>query len=176
MNHTMGRIGLVLLLCTVCTGVPAQTCRSDIPATAPDSHFVDNGDGTVTDVATGLMWKQCLEGVSGTGCTSGSVTSMTWQQALQRGVDAAFAGHTDWRLPNMNELESLVERRCDDPAINARFFPNTPGNSWVWSSSPDAYRPSHAWSVFFYNGFVLSYNKESGDPGDPHIRLVRAGQ
>ena len=123
------------VLCSLVMAMPAvaaQACRDDIRATAPDSRFSDNGNGTVTDLATGLIWKQCAEGLSGAGCTAGSSL---------------------WRLPNKNELASLIERRCYAPAINARFFPNTP-SSWFWSSSPNAYDSDNAWFVDLSHGGV----------------------
>ena len=148
----------------------AQTCRDDIPATAPDSRFTDNGDGTVSDSATGLIWKRCLEGQSGSTCT-GSPQSFTWQQALEHARDAVFAGNSLWRLPNKNELESLVERRCYGPAINLTYFPNDPGWGVVWSSSPNAGDFDGAWSVGFYNGYVGYHFKNDGN----YVRLVRGG-
>jgi len=149
----------------------AQTCRDDIPASAPDSRFTDNGNGTVTDLATGLIWKQCAEGLSGAGCLSGSTMRFTWQQALQHAADAVFAGSSLWRLPNKKELASLVEQRCDDPAINTRYFPNTP-SAWFWSSSPTAYSLNGAWDVAFFNGYVNYYPKGYFNA----VRLVRGGQ
>ncbi len=149
--------------------------RPDLPhghrGLGPDSRFSENGDGTVTDAATGLIWKQCAEGLSGAGCTAGSLSTFNWQQALQRAADAVFAGSSLWRLPNKNELASLVEQRCYDPAINSRFFPNTP-SSWFWSSSPNADSPSDAWSVYFSSGYVEYYYKYYA----AYVRLVRGGQ
>lgn len=155
------------------TGHAAQTCRDDIRATAPDSRYQDNGNGTVTDRATGLIWKQCAEGLGGAGCTTGSAQSFTWQAALQHAEAAVFAGSSLWRLPNKNELASLVERRCFEPAINATFFPNTPSSEF-WSSSPDAYVYSEhrAWFVGFDDGDVNDGSKR----GTLYVRLVRGGQ
>jgi hypothetical protein len=167
-------IGWALGLLLAAGTAAAQTCRDDIRATAPDSRFIDNGNGTVTDLATGLIWKQCAEGLSGSGCATGSATHFTWQQALQHAAAAEFAGATDWRLPNKNELVSLVEQRCYDPAINARFFPNTPSDVF-WSSSPCAYHSLSAWCVYFGylgNGYVNYLDKD----GALHVRLVRGGQ
>jgi hypothetical protein len=144
----------------------AQICRDDIPATAPDSRFEDNGDGTVTDLATGLIWKQCTEGLSGRDCTTGSPSTFTWQQALQHAAD-----NSPWRLPNKNELASLVERRCYRPAINTNFFPNTPWN-WFWSSSTYAYSLGSAWYVDFGYGQVDDFVKFASE----YVRLVREGQ
>ncbi len=170
MRKQMGWVMILSLVLGMATA-SAQTCRPDIAASAPDSRFSDNGDGTVTDAATGLIWKQCAEGLSGTGCTVGNLSTFTWSQALQRAADAVFAGSSLWRLPNKNELASLVEQRCYDPAINSRFFPNTP-SSWFWSSSPYANYPGYAWYVSFSNGYVDYHSK--GYAG--HVRLVRGGQ
>ncbi len=162
---------LVLLLAVAMAPALAQTCRDDIPASAPDSRFTANGDGTVTDRATGLIWKQCAEGLSGADCLTGSATNFTWQQALQHAEAAVFAGSSLWRLPNKKELASLVEQRCYAPAINSRFFPNTP-SSWFWSSSPYAGYSYDAWVVYFANGDVYGSYKRSSD----EVRLVRGGQ
>ena len=159
--------GLVLGLTTAA----AQTCLNDIKATAPDSRFTDNGNFTVTDRATGLIWKQCAEGLIGAGCATGTPVTFTWQQALHQAADAVFAGSTLWRLPNKNELASLIERRCYDPAINARYFPNTP-DGWFWSSSPYAYYSYHAWYVDFGYGYVSGFIKDNAF----YVRLVRGGQ
>ena len=174
-----------LLLCCIfsAAGVHAeQFCSLDsIPASTPDSQLVDNGDGTVTDNTTGLMWKKCLEGVSGNNCETGTPDNFTWKKALQQPIivnsSDGFAGHTDWRLPNINELVSLVEEQCSDPAINLNLFPNTP--SWyVWSSSPSVDNSvqcnlSCAWYVHFEYGLSVigsrfNYYLYS-------VRLVRGG-
>ncbi|WP_295457261.1 DUF1566 domain-containing protein [uncultured Thiodictyon sp.] len=169
-------LAAVLLLSAVGAGAVAQTCNTRIPSTAPDSRFTEHGDGTVSDAATGLMWMQCTVGVSGVGCLNGAAATFTWQNALQQAMvanAAGVAGHTDWRLPNKNELESLVERRCYAPAINATYFPNMPPSSVVWSSSPFAYRAYYAsWYVNFGDGSV-SFGVRSSTV---HVRLVRGGQ
>lgn len=188
-----------LLLCCMFSAVSlqaAQTCKSDsIPASTPDSQLVDNGDGTVTDSKTGLMWKKCIEGVFGNNCENGITTLFTWQQALQHpetiNVGIGFAGYNDWRLPNIRELISIIEEQCYEPAINLNRFPNTPSStsaSIIWSGSPyliGGY-DGFAWYVNFYHG--LSYvTYRSGNfyyYGDPNItyngigfavRLVRGG-
>jgi hypothetical protein len=152
----------------------AQVCKYDsIVATAPASRFTDNGNGTVTDQATGLQWKRCSEGQtwSDRSCT-GTASTPTWQQALQRADTASYAGRDDWRLPNINELKSIVEEACYDPTIDLAVFPATPSSGY-WSSSPyaDHTYPS-AWSLSFNYG-----NDEYGYNGNAfQVRLVRGGR
>jgi len=150
-------------------------CRNqnEIPATTPDSRFNEHADGTLTDTQTGLMWAQCIEGMSGSGCTTGSADTYTWQAALNRADSSTLASYHDWRLPNINELVSIVEEQCYDPAINLSIFPNTPTiASNFWSASPYANLSNSAWAVFFYNGMSGVYGRDSS----LYVRLVRDGQ
>jgi len=173
-THFMG-----ILLATLMLGAQpllAQTCNGSITASAPDSHYTDNGDGTVTDSQTGLMWRQCSEGQGTvlTECDTGSAATYTWQGALQRAQTVngvGFGGHNDWRLPNRNELVSLIESRCISPAINETVFPNT-GVLGYWSASPNASSSDGAWNVVFYSGRVSSLDKNNA----LYVRLVRGGQ
>jgi hypothetical protein len=139
------------------------------------SQLVDNGDGTISDMQTGLMWKKCVEGVSGNGCAAGSAASFNWQQALEQpgtvNSGEGFAGYHDWRLPNIKELTSIVEEQCSNPAINSNRFPNTP-SSYVWSGSPYANYSGLAWYVDFGNGYSYGGNRSVND----QVRLVRDGQ
>lgn len=171
------RISLYMIICIFCI-VPtifAQTCNPLIPASTPNKQLIDNGDGTVSDVKTGLMWKKCLEGVTGTGCDSGTATFFTWQQALEQpqsvNDSGGFSGHNDWRLPNIKELSSLIEKQCSGPAINLNRFPNVPDNDKCWSSSPHL-DTLDAWFVDLSFGFWLPAARYA----NYHVRLVRGGQ
>lgn len=166
---------LFLFLLIPFRSAQAQTCNANMVASTPDSQLTDNGDGTITDTATGLMWKKCMEGVTGNLCDTGAAADFTWQTALQQpGVinsGGGFAGNTDWRLPNIKELSSIVEEKCFDPAINLTKFPNTP-SSVVWSGSPDANYSGSAWFVYFNAGDSYDHGRDySGQ-----VRLVRGGQ
>ena len=116
---------------------------------------------------TGLEWKRCAEGLMwiGTGCI-GRANTWTWQGALQHAN--AVSG---WRLPNLNELHSIVERCRMDPAVNQQVFPGTPSSDF-WSAKPVANLPGRAWFVDFNYGLAIwsdnSHNKR--------VRLVRGGQ
>ena len=174
------RNGLFLIFCLFLVtmysaDIYAQTCKpASIPASTPDSQLVDNGNGTIEDTKTGLIWKKCVEGVTGYMCDSGNPLTFNWQQALEQpGIvnSSGFAGYSDWRLPNIKELRSIVEEQCFGPAINLNRFPNT--QSWYfWSGSPNASYSIYAWGVDFYNGYSGNGYRDSS----LRVRLVRGGQ
>ncbi|CAK0741490.1 hypothetical protein CCP4SC76_1100009 [Gammaproteobacteria bacterium] len=134
--------------------------------------LMDHGNGTVTQNATGLMWAQCSEGQSGTGCTTGHETYMPWDQALTAAKNSRLGGYSDWRLPNAKELQSLVDYSRYSPSIDIGYFPNTPA-SYFWSSSPSAYYPQFSWPVYFFDGPVSGGYGRSGGLA---VRLVRGSQ
>ena len=169
------RTFFVIFFCVFAAATVHAACNSNIPASTPDNQLIDNDNGTVTDSKTGLMWKQCVEGLSGSNCGTGSADSFTWQQALQQpgtiNNDGGFADYTDWRLPNIRELHSIFEEQCSSPAINATRFPNTP-NSDVWSGSPVATVSACAWYVNFNGGYSGSDSRDDLLA----VRLVRNAQ
>ena len=159
-------------LCVVSTVGLAQTCPSGVPPVAPDSRYsIDAVAGVVTDLSTGLMWTRCSEGQSGADCTAGTATNQRWTQALTLANSANYAGFEDWRLPNAEELFSLVETGCWSPSINTVAFPNTPSSSY-WSSTTFAPDVSLAWSASFNSGSLNASNKVD----IRQVRLVRGGQ
>jgi hypothetical protein len=96
------------------------------------NDFVDNGDGTITDRATGLMWQKADSG-----------KAMDWEEALAYAEGLECGGHSDWRLPNAKELQSIVDYTrapaATDPAKRgpaiASVFGLTEPESWFWSST-----------------------------------------
>lgn len=164
-------------------GAPApsgQACTAGHPnanvvESTPSADFTDNGNGTVTHAKTGLMWKQCVEGLSGAACATGAATEMTWSNALAAAEFSSFAGFTDWRLPNLKELHSIVETCGYSPAINQSMFPATPApgfGSVFWSASTYTPSPGNAWVFVFGNGGGVGTSKASLI----FSRLVRSGQ
>jgi hypothetical protein len=104
------------------------------------SDFIDNKDGSVTDLRTSLTWAKCSIGQtytsSSNSCSgSGALSYATWGNALAAADSYSINGITGWRLPNIKELGSLVDRSCAEPAINLTLFPNTI-SSVYYSSTP----------------------------------------
>ena len=141
--------------CTDATGavISCTGTGQDGEFNAGQPHdYTDNGDGTVTDNATGLMWQKCTVGLSGEDCATGTATTQaSWTAALATCNDLSLAGHTDWKLPNINELESIINRQYVNPAIDRTTFPNTQSGNY-WSSSTYVGSQSIAWLVNFYSG------------------------
>lgn len=124
-----------------------------------DRGFTDNGNGTVTDNDTGLIWQKAEGG------------SMTWDSAITYCESLSLTGNNDWRLPDIKELESIADDSKSNPSINTTYFP-TANPSYYWSSTTSVYSPTSAWGVYFYDGNVGFYEKL----GSNHVRCVRGGQ
>ncbi|MBA5248112.1 MAG: DUF1566 domain-containing protein [Gammaproteobacteria bacterium] len=150
--------------------INAQTCNSNVKDDWQNNRYIDNGDGTILDKFTKLIWKQCAEGLSGDDCATGGAIAANWQQALQQANSSIFAGKLNWRLPNLKELLSLVRLNCISPAINEALFPSNPAK-YFWSSSPFMKDSSQAWAVTFYKGYYSNINRNNSH----RFRLVNAG-
>ena len=88
------------------------------------NDFADNHDGTITDRASGLTWQQADDG-----------KARNWQESLAYCEDLNLAGHDDWRLPNVKELESIVDYSRPEPAIDTGLFSIRDPKGWFWSST-----------------------------------------
>ena len=136
--------------------------------------FVDNEDGTVTDKETGLMWevKESKDDTPDYGNPRDADNDYTWENALSLCENLSLAGYDDWRLPNRNELQSLVDYSQYNPSIDTTFFPNTVSSGY-WSSTTHAGYPGDAWLVSFDYGWV---GHGLGKSYYGYVRAVRAGQ
>ncbi len=151
-----------------------------------DRFVIRNRGATVFDKQTGLEWQRCPEGFvfsdGGTNtsfaddhCAIGANYSFTWQQALQdaKSLDQGpgYAGATDWRVPNVKELRSIIEEACDAPAVELAVFPDTPPVEF-WSASPNIGNPGFHWYVDFALGGIAFYDSNVSRL----VRLVRDGE
>ena len=131
------------------------------------SRFEVHGD-TVYDKTTDLTWTRCSYGQhwsEGGGC-SGSVKLLDWDSA----IGLHLQGDANWRLPQRDELQSIVAANCKRPAINETAFPGTPSIQY-WTSTASG--PSYAWVVFFRTG-MPTWNFLKTTPFA--VRMVRTGR
>ncbi len=144
------------------------------------NEFVDNGDGTITDKATGLMWMQ-----------NDSGKGMTWPDALSYAENMNFAGYSDWRLPNAKELQSIVDytrspattnSAAIDPLFHCTQITNEAGEPdypFYWSSttfcsqSPDngthAIYVSFGRAMGYWQGSWIDVHGAGAQRSDPKV-------
>lgn len=137
-------------------------------ATWPNPRFTVNGD-CVTDNLTGLMWAKDANLPNG---------NLSWQGALDYVASlnsgSGLCGQHDWRLPNVNELESMVNADLPNSAtwLSTQGF-NKVQTDFYWSSSSDAvFANNVAWIVDMPNGFVIATEKYKNE----YVWPVRSGQ
>lgn len=142
---------------------------SDYQPADSQPSYTDNGDGTVTDNRTGLMWVRDP--------VAASISAAdTWENAInacESGIGNAgtYAGYTDWRLPNAKELVSIADYSGANPTINATYFLNTVSASY-WSSTSVQALSIYAWILNFANGTLGPNDKISA----VYVRCVRGGR
>ncbi|RRJ85273.1 DUF1566 domain-containing protein [Aestuariirhabdus litorea] len=153
--------GLCGALTCVAGGLSAaeqQQCVDSGRASTPTERFAIFDDGTVRDRVTGLLWKRCAVGQSwdGTTCREAPRKQVkswfSWQgaKAMVARLNDPSQKH-QWRMPSISELKTLVESRCQKPAINLELFPNAP--AWpFWSSSELSSNPDYVWRIDFSSG------------------------
>lgn len=137
-------------------------------AEQPTARFIISEDGAeVTDNTTGLIWRRCPEGMTASihGCI-GVPGLYNLEEALEQAAKVARSTGKPWRLPKVDELQSIVDPTRRDPSIDTDIFPGTPGAPF-FTSSPDG---ALIWYVSFYIGKVFS--EYSAIPN--HVRLVRS--
>jgi len=114
------------------------------------NFFTDNGNGTVTDGKTNLVWQKCSAGQNNDATCSGTASTPNWQTALTTCKNLSLASKT-WRLPSTNELLSLVDKSKMSPSIDIAVFPTTAAE-YYWSSSTSVFNTAWAWLVSFNGG------------------------
>jgi hypothetical protein len=160
------------------------------------NDFVDNGDGTITDRATGLIWMKVDSGAFNVGPYSDG--TLNWEQALDWAENLAYAGRDDWRLPDAKELQSIVDYTraptvTYTAAIDVNYFDVTEMESYFWASTTHCDGPASTygtWGAYVAFGRAMGYmemppnsgqyqyidvhgagaqrgDPKSGDPNDP---------
>ena len=119
----------------------------------------------VIDSNTKLQWQDDYSD------NGGNIKSATWADAISYCENSSLGDYTDWRLPNKNELLSLVDYGKYNPSIDTNKFTNV-GSSYCWSSTTGADYSDSAWVVDFDDGYTNGNGKSSTN----YVRCVRAGQ
>lgn len=185
MMFNYGKLAVLLAVSGLWAGQLYAECEPIFPASTPSDDFDVHDNGTVTHKKTKLMWKVCPEGAewdNGVICTDGAL-AYTWQESLQRvsllNNSGGFAGYSDWRLPNIKELRSIVEDQCINPAHNENIFNAGALELYYgvfWSSTPSinnaGYGPDRSFYVDFRHGSVAYRNRDYS----AQIRLVRTAE
>jgi hypothetical protein len=170
--------GLVLVCAINAPLFAQQHCDTQIyPLSSPTARFQDNGDGTVTDTGSRLMWMRCSTGQTwSAGSCNGVAASLTWESAAAAAQEVNDKGayfYKDWRLPQIRELATITERQCADPRVNLTVFPGTPA-AFYWTASSRAVQGSEP------AAFVLSFGSDGvryDSKSEAHqLRLVRSAQ
>jgi hypothetical protein len=116
-----------------------------------NKRFVDNGDGTIFDTDTGVMWLQNANHFNDT---------FEWQDSVDVCAALDFAGHNDWRLPTVKEIISLIDYGENNPVLpKGHPFKNVQSD-FYWSASSYVPDPHYAWGVYMGSGTV-NYNHRS---------------
>lgn len=157
-----------------------QTTSIDCPISASDPFygqdyhytsnpmsFTNNGDGTITDNVTSLMWQMDHDGFS----YNWFEATGTYDATNNPGTTdvcggLTLGGHTNWRLPEKRELKSIVDYGVVSPSIDATYFPST-GIFNYWTASE--YDSTTAWYGQFLDGSIKQGDKTT----DMHLRCVR---
>jgi len=123
------------------------------------------GDDVVIDRATGLMW--AADG-NKAGCNNYGI--LAWEAAIIYAEALTFAGFSDWRVPNIIELITILNYTSYNPAINETLFPNTHASKFSTSTTYIS-TTANSWSVSFLNGYIYHYPKTD----ELRLRCIRGG-
>ena len=120
---------------------------------------ISKSGNIVKDTTSNLEWQDNEVG-----------TEVTWEDTLERCESLELDGHSDWRVPNINELTSIVDKSKYSPAIRS-VFENTSSSNY-WSASTGESYKYNAWGVYFSYGYMYSNLKGN----NLYVRCVRDGQ
>ena len=165
--YPMAASSLLLLPDTGQTNFAGAVPGQDADYAIHVPSFTDNGNGTVTDTNTGLMWQKTDNGES------------TWEYAVTNARNVAVGGYSDWRLPTPAELFSMLNLN-NNPAVDTNYFPNNPAGAAGYWWTTDIYGTNYAsvWCANSGGGLGPKPKTETISAGGVlryHARYVRGG-
>lgn len=168
----------VALICSFSSLAQAACFDSTLKATRTPEELVANGD-TVVDLVSGLEWQRCAMGATfdpqSERCI-GSPQKYIWDAALREAKAVSDTSGTPvnqpWRLPNIKELQSIVDAACYRPVVRPAYYPDTPSDAF-WSSTPDFRDPVDRGAPLTYLNFEDGLNYTPTFAGAAYVRLVR---
>ncbi len=169
-TYTMAGPSLLKLPDTGQTIHATATFGEDSDYTINPPSYTDNGDGTITDKVTGLMWQRVDNGES------------TWDNAATRAASVTTGGYADWRLPTPTELFSIMNHNNGNPAaLNTTFFPSNPAGAaeYWWSTDSYGADANRVWCVNAGGGMGPKPKGETISAGGTlryHARYVRGAK
>ncbi len=128
------------------------------------AEITRDSNGIVTDTGTKLQWQDDTVG-----------SAMAWEASINHCESLTLGGHSDWRLPNINELISIVDKLRVDDSVIVGGFVNTSSNGY-WSSSSYEGNKDDAWIVSFSYGYTGGFNYRYDKDANNYVRCVRDGQ
>jgi hypothetical protein len=125
-------------------------------------NYIDNGDGVITDNVTKLIWQKVAPS-----------TNYNWGDALTYCKNLKLAGFSDWQLPDVQSLITILDLDKNCPTINAAYFLNNISSGY-WTSSTNVSHTGNAWSVSFCNAIGVSQvNGDLNKTSFGYVRCVR---
>lgn len=164
--YEMAAPSLVALPDTGQTTRAGSTFGQDADYSINVPSFTDNGNGTVTDNITKLVWQKTDAGES------------TWENALARASSVSTGGFTDWRLPTPAELFSLMNHNLGAPALDSAYFPASAAEYW-WTTDNYGTDATRVWCVNAGGGLGPKPKSETLSAGGTlryHARYVRGAK
>ncbi len=132
--------------------------------------FNDNGDETITDNSTKLVWQKRTDLYDSSDTCR---LDLRWYSANSHCNNLSFAGNDDWRLPSIKELRTLVDNSKSSPAVNEEYFPQASTNLDYWSSTTSSHYSNMKWYLDINEGIESRGN--AGDQCNRYPLCVRGG-